>query len=61
MNPGGEDIPSVAVSSNEKLRMFYFSSSTITVGKIKEMEEKGYFAKDDARALDAEIMPEPKH
>jgi hypothetical protein len=41
--------------------MLYFSSSTITVGKIKEMEEKGYFAKDDARALDAEIMPEPKH
>jgi hypothetical protein len=30
--------------------MYYFGSSTITVGKIKDMEEKGYFLEDEARA-----------
>jgi hypothetical protein len=32
-------------SGNENSRTHYFGSSTITVGKIKEMVEKGYFLK----------------
>jgi hypothetical protein len=38
----------------------YFGSSSITIGKIKEMEEKGYFARDEARAPGAETVPEPR-
>jgi hypothetical protein len=38
-----EDNLTEGASDNAKLRMCYFGSSTITVGKIKEMEEKGYF------------------
>jgi hypothetical protein len=52
----GEDIPSQGVS----MHIHYFGSSTITVGKIKEMEEKGYFTKDEARAPGAETMPKPR-
>jgi hypothetical protein len=37
-----EDDLTEGVSDNAKLRMCYFGSSTIMVGKIK-MEEKGYF------------------
>jgi hypothetical protein len=56
---GGEDILSEGVSDNEKSRMYYFGSSTITVIKIKEIEEKGYFTEHEARALGAETLPEP--
>jgi hypothetical protein len=31
-------------SDNENLQTCYFGSSTITLGKIKEMEKKGYFS-----------------
>jgi hypothetical protein len=44
---------------NAKLQTCYFGSSTITVGKIKEMEEKVYFPEDDGRAPRTEIVPEP--
>jgi hypothetical protein len=45
-------------SDNAKLRTCYFRSSTITVGKIKEMKEKGYFSEDEAHTPRAETMPE---
>jgi hypothetical protein len=38
----------------------YFGASTITVGKIKEMEERGYFTKDEAHASRAKTVPEPR-
>jgi hypothetical protein len=46
-------------SDNAKLHMCYFRSLTITVGKIKEMEEKCYFPDGEARASGAETVPEP--
>jgi hypothetical protein len=49
------------VSYNEKLWMCYFRSSTITVIKIKEMEEKGYFSEDEARAPGAKTVLEPNN
>jgi hypothetical protein len=42
-----------------KLRTCYFGSSTITVSKIKEMEERGYFPEGEGRAPGAETVPEP--
>jgi hypothetical protein len=45
----GEDILSEDAPDNEKSRTYYFGSLTITIGKIKEMEEKGYFTEDEAR------------
>jgi hypothetical protein len=41
-------------SDDENLRTYYFRSSTITVGKTYEMEEKGYFLEGKARAPGAE-------
>jgi hypothetical protein len=55
LTPDGEDILSEGVS----MCTHYFGSSTITVGKIKEMEKKGYFVKDEARAPGAKTMLEP--
>jgi hypothetical protein len=39
--------------------MYYFSSSIITVGKIKMMVKKGYFVDGEAHALTAETVSEP--
>jgi hypothetical protein len=39
--------------------MCYFGSSTIMVGKIKEMKEKGYFPEGEGRAPGAKTMLEP--
>jgi hypothetical protein len=39
--------------------MYYFKSSTITVGKIKMMVKKGYFVDGEAHALTAETVSEP--
>jgi hypothetical protein len=41
-----------------KLRTCYFGSLTITISKIKEMEEKCY-SEGEARAPGAETVPEP--
>jgi hypothetical protein len=38
-----EDTLSEGGSNNENLRTYYFGQSTITISKIKEMVEKGYF------------------
>jgi hypothetical protein len=46
-------------SNDENSRTYYFGSSTIAVGKIKEMVEKGYFVKGEAHAPEAETLPEP--
>jgi hypothetical protein len=56
VSPDGEDIPREGVSACTH----YFRSSTITVGKIKEMEEKGYFVKDEAHLPGAKTVPEPR-
>jgi hypothetical protein len=56
-----ENVSSEGGPGNEELRTFYFGSLTITVGKIKEMEEKCYFAEDEARAPGVEIVPEPNN
>jgi hypothetical protein len=56
-----EDIPSKCALDNEELCMYYFGSSTITIGKIKEMEEKGYFTEDEAHAPEAKTVPEPNN
>jgi hypothetical protein len=42
-----------------KLRTCYFGLSTITVGKIKEMEERGYFPEGEGRAPGAETVLVP--
>jgi hypothetical protein len=52
------DTLSKGVSDNENSWTYYFRSSTITVNKIKEMEEKCYFLEDKARAPGAETVPE---
>jgi hypothetical protein len=54
-----EDDLDVGASDNVKLRMCYFWPSTITVGKINDMEEKGYFLEGEARTPGAETVPEP--
>jgi hypothetical protein len=59
VSPNTEDDLDDGASYNAKLRTYYFRSSTITVGKIKEMKEKGYFPEGEARALGAETVPEP--
>jgi hypothetical protein len=59
VSSGDVAILSDGAPDHEELRTYYFGSSTITVSKIKEIEEKGYFAEDEARAPGAETMPEP--
>jgi hypothetical protein len=59
VSPGTKDTLSEGGSGNENLWTYYFGSSTITIGKIKEMIEKCYFPKDGARAPRAETVPEP--
>jgi hypothetical protein len=46
-------------SDDENSWTYYFSSSTVTVVKIKEMMEKWYFAEGKARALGAKTVSEP--
>jgi hypothetical protein len=50
VSPDVEDTLSEGGSGNKNSRTYYFWSSTITVGKIKEMVEKSYFPEDGARA-----------
>jgi hypothetical protein len=59
MSPIAEGDVDKGASNNAKLRTCYFRSSTIMVGKIKEMEEKGYFLEGKARAPRAETVSEP--
>jgi hypothetical protein len=57
-SPDAVDTLSEGGSGNENSRTYYFGSSTITVGRIKEMVEKCYFPEDGARARGAETVPE---
>jgi hypothetical protein len=57
-SPNVEDDLAEGASDNAKLRTCYFGSSTIMVGKLKEMEEKGYFLEDEAHASRAETVPD---
>jgi hypothetical protein len=58
VSPGAEDTLSEGGLGNENSRTYYFGSSTITIGKIKEMVEKGYFPKDRAHAPGADTVSE---
>jgi hypothetical protein len=55
-SPDVEDSLSEGGSDNENSRTYYFRSSTITIGKIKEMVEKGYFP--DGRGAKTVLEPE---
>jgi hypothetical protein len=46
---------------DKNLWTYYLVSSTITVDKIKEMVEKGYFVEVEAHVPDAETVPEPNN
>jgi hypothetical protein len=56
--PNARDALGEGGSSSENSWTCYFGSSTITVGKINEMVEKGYFSEGEARAPGAEIVLE---
>jgi hypothetical protein len=56
-----EDFADGGASDGELSRTYYFGVSTITLGKIKEMVKKGYFAEGEARALGVEVVLEPDH
>jgi hypothetical protein len=43
-----DDFTDGGASDDENSRTYYFGASTITLGKIKEMVEKGYFAECEA-------------
>jgi hypothetical protein len=58
-SPNAEDDLDEGASDNAKLRTCSFGSSTITIGKIKEMEERGYFPEGEVRIPMAETVPEP--
>jgi hypothetical protein len=46
-------------SDSAKPWMCYFGSSTITVRKIKEMEERRYFPEGEGHALGTKTVPKP--
>jgi hypothetical protein len=56
---GTDDSADERASDNENLQTYNFGASTITLGSIKEMVEKWYFADGEARALRIEIVQEP--
>jgi hypothetical protein len=56
---GTEDSIDGGASDDENSRTYYFGVSTITLGKINEMVEKGYFAEGEARAPRVEAVSEP--
>jgi hypothetical protein len=56
---GTEDFAGRGVSDDENSQTYYFGASTITLGKINEMVDMGYFMAGEARALVVEAVPEP--
>jgi hypothetical protein len=56
---GTNDSEDGGASDNENSRTYNFGSSTITLGCIKEMMERGYFVDGEARAPRA--VPELKN
>jgi hypothetical protein len=57
-NRNGEDNLNEGVLDDEKWPLFYFGSSTIIIGKIKEVEGKGYFP-EAKLTPGVETVPEP--
>jgi hypothetical protein len=57
-SPGVEGTLSKGGSDNENSRTYYFGSSTITIDKIKETVEKGYFLEDEAHTPGSETVPD---
>jgi hypothetical protein len=58
--PGGTDNSlGRGASDNENTQTYNFGTTTITLGRIKEMVEKGHSADSEARAPGAEAVPEP--
>jgi hypothetical protein len=57
--PDIEDTLKEGVSDDANSKTYYFGLSTISVDKIKEMEEKGYFLEDEAHTLGVETVLEP--
>jgi hypothetical protein len=55
---GTDDYRDGGASDDEKSWTYYFGASTITLGKIKEMVEKGYFTESEAQVPGAEAVPE---
>jgi hypothetical protein len=55
----GDDLLSEGASNDKNSQTYYFGSSTITVGKIKKMVEKGYFTEGEGHAFGGETVPEP--
>jgi hypothetical protein len=55
----GKDTPSKGGSGNENSQTYHFRSSTIIVGKIKEIVEKSYFPEGEARTSGTDTVPEP--
>jgi hypothetical protein len=56
---GTDDSTDERASDNKNSHTYNFGASTITLGRIKEMTEKGYFADGEARAPGAELVPDP--
>jgi hypothetical protein len=53
-----DDSMDEGASNNENSQTYNFGASTITLGRIKEMVEKGYFVDGEAWAPGAEAVPE---
>jgi hypothetical protein len=45
-------------SGDESSRTYYFGASTITLDRIREMVEKGYFVEGEERAAREETTPD---
>jgi hypothetical protein len=59
VSPNAEDDLGEGASDSVKPWTCYFGSSTITVRKIKEMDERGYFPEGESSAPGTRTMPEP--
>jgi hypothetical protein len=55
---GPDDSADERASDNVNSLMYNFGASTITLGHVNKMVEKGYFADGKARALGVETVPE---
>jgi hypothetical protein len=56
---GDQDEESGAVDPREFAWSYDFGPSTITVGRIRQLEALGYFAEAFAHELGEEVIPEP--
>jgi hypothetical protein len=59
VSPNADDDLGEGILASAKPRMCCFGSSTITIGKIKGVEERGYFPEGEGRAPGTKTVPEP--